>query len=529
MTTAALARPIPRDVLNRYRRAHVEAASERRELAAQVFRTMRGRVLAMGQYDNARATRLRDNTAARGGSAGSHLDWWTLDRLRRQSRDLYRNNSVMRGMVERMIDLTVGPGYKLQAKSADKAWNRMVERRFASWEHRADYTLAMSLGEMTRASTRQRYVDGDCLGIWAATPDGDAALQMIDGERLVGPDGAGGTGPGAFTGIETDAGGRPVSYWIAPYTADGSGVDRARAVRRDASSVLFLSRPRFFGQLRGEPLAAACIDRFDQLDSIVESTVTAMHVAACVALIVKTERPDITLDEMANETAATSRGAGETDAVGREWELEPGTKMHLKPGETVEQFVPQHPNQQFGDMVRMIVRLIGMDFGLPLELAMLDTKESNFSAGRMVDSIAGRGFIAEQDWTIGRFLGPVYRLRVGSWLDERSIAPPRERPDDWDAHRWQPPAKPQFDPEKQVRADVEEISAGLSTLTEKVMARGRDVEEVAEERAREIAMQAALGLVGQGVTSPRDAAAALTRDNVGEVARATADEMEARR
>lgn len=526
MITALAQRPVQRAVLNRYRRAHVEAASERRELAAQVYRTMRGRVLAMGQYDNARATRLRDNMAARGGSSGSHLDWWTLDRLRRQSRDLYRNNSIARGMIERLVDLIVGPGYKLQAKTEDKKWNRLVERRFTAWQ--PDYTLAMSLGELTRAAMRQVLVDGDCLGLWAATPDGDAALQMVDGERLVGPDGVGGTGMTSYTGIETDAGGRPQGYWVAPYTADGSCVDRARAVRSEASAVLFLSRPRFFSQLRGEPVMAACIDRYDQADSIVESTVTAMHVAACVALIIKTERPDITMEQMAGATAATSRGAGEADAVGDEWELEPGTKLHLKPGESADQFAPQHPNQQFGDMLRMMVRLIGMDMGLPLELAMLDTKESNFSAGRMVGELAMRGIDATQQWLIGRLLSPLYRMRVGSWLDGRELALPDTRPDDWDAHRWQPPAKPQFDPEKQARADVEEVKAGFSTWTEKVMARGRDPEEVAEERAHEIAMQAAMGMVQQGVRSSGEAVAALSQDNVGEVARATADELESR-
>jgi hypothetical protein len=52
-------------------------------------------------------------------------------------------------------------------------------------------------------------------------------------------------------------------------------------------------------------------------------------------------------------------------------------------------------------------------------------------------------------------------------------------------HQWIPPGWPWVDPEKEVKADVAAISAGLTTQTESLAARGRDFDETLQQIERE--------------------------------------------
>jgi capsid protein len=53
-------------------------------------------------------------------------------------------------------------------------------------------------------------------------------------------------------------------------------------------------------------------------------------------------------------------------------------------------------------------------------------------------------------------------------------------------HQWIPPGWPWVDPEKEVRADVQAIEAGLTTQTESLASRGRDFTETLQQIEREL-------------------------------------------
>jgi capsid protein len=53
-------------------------------------------------------------------------------------------------------------------------------------------------------------------------------------------------------------------------------------------------------------------------------------------------------------------------------------------------------------------------------------------------------------------------------------------------HQWIPPGWPWVDPDKEVKADVAAIEAGLTTQTESLASRGRDFDETLQQIEREL-------------------------------------------
>lgn len=503
MTTTA--QPVPADVraIRRLRAASATARAERQELAAELIQATRTSFKALGSrgYKAGKDSRLFGGRPAFGGTFDSHLDSWQLDRLRRQSRALYRDNAIARGMIERLVSLVVGPGFTLQATTAARAFNEAAETMFAGWsESEADYRGRADLSMFTAMAYRHALVDGDMGVLWT---DG-GQLQFIAGERVVNP----GNAADSLTragGVEMDRGGRPIRYHVADYNSQGSGINPGSSRAIDAENFMLVACPRMLDQTRGEPALAAVMDLLDQLDDLIESTIVANRVAAMFGVLFESAAPE---QDMASLAAATA-AAGEVtddDELGLKVGLEPGLIKAVPPGFKAVQIKPEHPNQQFEGLVRQLVRLMGMDLGLPLELAMLDTKESNFSAGRMIVDLAYRQIAQVQKHLVRSLLRPVYRNRVGTWIMDGLIAMPG---DDWDRHRWQPPARPQFDSEKQAKADILEIDNGLKTRRQAAEERGWDFDDLVAQRTAEIEIETAIGLIRDGVTSPAQAMNAL--------------------
>jgi lambda family phage portal protein len=506
MTTTA---PILADerAVRRLRAADANARAERQELAGDIVRGAREQFKAMASrgYKAGRNTRLFGDRPATGGTFDSHLDSWQLDTLRRQSRGLYRDNAIARGMIERLVSLVVGPGFTLQATTPDRPWNDAVEDAFGGWaDSEADYRGRADLSMLTSMAYRHALIDGDVGFLWT---DG-GQLQSIAGERLANPGNRGDTLT-MVGGVEMDAGGRAQRYHIHDFNSQGSGIAYGTGRAIDAENFMLVSCPRMLDQTRGEPALAAVMDLIDQLDDLIEATIVANRVAAMFGVLFESAAPDQDLAAMA--AAASSAGIEtDDDEIGTKLALEPGMIKTVPPGFKATQIKPEHPSQQFEGIVRQLVRLMGMDLGLPLELAMLDTKESNFSAGRMIVDLAHRQIAQVQKSLIRSFNRPVYRNRIGTWIQQGVIAMPSQGAGDfWDRHRWQAPPRPHFDREKEAKADILEIDNGLKTRRQAAEERGWDFDDLVAQRTAEIEIETAIGLIRDGVKTQDQALNAL--------------------
>ena len=119
---------------------------------------------------------------------------------------------------------------------------------------------------------------------------------------------------------------------------------------------------------------------------------------------------------------------------------------------------------------------------------------NNFSGGRLA-LIDGRiTFKVWQTCLIERICRKVWARFVDQCVYQGAlqISPIiyEQNRDHFLQHQWIPPGWPWVDPEKEVRADVAAIEAGLTTQTESLASRGRDFDETLQQIERELRQKA---------------------------------------
>ncbi len=119
---------------------------------------------------------------------------------------------------------------------------------------------------------------------------------------------------------------------------------------------------------------------------------------------------------------------------------------------------------------------------------------NNFSGGRLA-LIDGRiTFKCWQHVLIQRQMEPLWARFVDRCVVQGvvNIDPVKyeENRDHFLQHQWIPPGWPWVDPDKEVKADIAAIEAGLTTQTESLASRGRDFDETLQQIERELQAKA---------------------------------------
>ncbi len=473
----------------RAERLTAQLNAEKAAFALREFRAAKREMLALGDYNAARRTRLKSGRRPWVGSGDAHLDQPTLTALRTESQRAARNNPVARAMLRRLRDCVIGRGMTLQVTASDREWALNVQDRFTEWfETQADVRGLLSGSAMQGMVFEAMLRDGDVGTLQCLTERGHQ-LQIVEGDLIGNPNGVRDSDT-MVNGVETDAWGRPVAYHVAQYQRTGSGIKPGSWRRLEASNFIFLAHLQRPSQTRGEPALAASIDLLNHLDRLIEAVIVAMRVAACQAMVVKRNFPGLAQNSLLG--GVVQRGDG---TVERRLEIQPGAVTLLNPGEEMEQFRPEHPHQQFDQMARTLIRMVGTDLYLPLELVLLDYSQTNFHSARSASAQAYRGFDAMADWFRSRWLRPIYRWWVGEQMAMGRI----EWREDWADHNWIAPPRPVFDPKAEAEATLTRINGNLETLDEALSREGRDIREVLVQRALEVAEQDRLNITPPGL------------------------------
>jgi capsid protein len=431
---------------------------------------------------------------SRGGSADSHLTAARLAVIRRDSQFYYRNNVIARTLVEAWVQGVMGPtGPRLTAAaSSDPAKNRATEDAFHAWTDRLDYRGLLSGPELMHVILRAAFVDGDVLPYLVRDEQGggDLKMQVIEAERIGGADLS--TKPGEPHGVITDAAGRIIGFRVADYDRSSGRVVKTTRTISPLDSLYFANLQRA-SQTRGEPGLYRLLPYLDQIDRAISSTVLAYQQATMLGLVTYTASPAGMQKSLPGRTAAAADGSTQKTAE------RPGGpyEMHLERGDSVLQIKPEHPTQNLPEFLRFMIRLMGMEIGLPLELVLRDYSEGNFFSARAARQDAEAAFRVWRERFARRVMTPLLRAWVELSDAERGIAlTAREQTDlgryGRDGHLWRWPAMPVFDEVAEAtgaRILLETNQASAYDIAER---RGMDAEEllarVAEARKIEMAI-----------------------------------------
>lgn len=440
-------------------------------------------------YRAARHTRLDRRTASQG-LADTELE---LTHGRRvmvdRARQLERSSVLADGYLSRSVEFTVGCGFGLQAKTNSEAWNKRAERLWKDWATSAADVRGMEtfnglLGLVLRSYLR----DGDVGAILLS----DGSLQLVESDQISSPYGTA-LQRNLIDGVELDRRGRPIAFHVVddpdPLNPAVRYQGLGRRTRVPAESFVFLARRKRLGQTRGITAFSNVAWLLDQIDGNVEAVTAAARMAACLGLVIARK----------NRMSGLPVEAGADGKNRRRLSLEPGAMIEVGQGDTVTQINPSQPGQNWPEFVRMLARLVGVSFGIPVEIGMLNFEKSNFSNARTALMQAWQVWRCHQLMLKG-FATRVYHWRILDWM-ERGLLPVRS---DALTHVWTSPGWQWIDPEKEIKSTMAACDAGLDSLQRAAARMGLDWEELLEEQRAAAEKRAAAGLPDVRSTLTRD-------------------------
>jgi lambda family phage portal protein len=212
------------------------------------------------------------------------------------------------------------------------------------------------------------------------------------------------------------------------------------------------------------------------------------------------QNPDDAFFPNATPQEATDTGgvAGSGEQGVAVAQLEAGTMTELEPGEDVKFSEPADVGGNYEAFERIQLLRIAAGLGLPYDMLTGDLSKTSYSSIRA--GILSFRRLCEQiqfGVFIYQFCRPTWRAFVeqavlAGKLDARDYMANR---DDYLAVQWHTPKWAWVDPEKDVKAEIMAIRAGLKARSMSINETGQDEEEVDEQIARDNERADRLGLV----------------------------------
>ena len=489
-----------------YRRP-VRLAAKQTKPAAKTAVTIRNQFVQMPAFPSYSGYTLH------GASIDPDLCWqvlssaprWDIDEalpgLRARARDLFISSALASAALQTRTAGTVGAGLRLDAQpdaqtlELDAAtaarYDHRIEAAWNSWAERCGADGA-SLNEIMQAVEMACLQSGDVFVDVRIDQRGRMTLALIEGDRVDSPSTML-ADANVCAGVRFNADGKPIAYYVNDlpqftpgglfyYTRRRAFVPgyydtlEARYIL-PAGGILHAHMPfERPGQARGIPAASKVLLDAKTLDRYKTAEVDAANVAASAALLITHPAEAITaeLDAMDSFSApidppcASDGNAPATASVEKihpALTLKPGAVLHLEPGADVRSFNTGRPNANFSEFCDAYDARICAALGEPLEIVQ-KKYDSSYSASRAARLDAAQTHSLDRARLIEQVLWPVYR----AWLDLNaarleldgyySAATIRTA---WRQCDFLGEALPSIDPEKEVRAAIAAIGAGLST------------------------------------------------------------------
>lgn len=409
-----------------------------------------------------------------------------LETLRNRSRDLRRNNPYAAKAITVISSNVVGTGIKTQFRNDEGATpdsDGPFETAWKQWAHTTNIdfdghhdiyglqSLAMeAIAESGEVLIRKRITAGLTFPLQYQVLEPDfldnthTALPLENGNTIV-------------QGIEFDPQGRRVAYHI--YETHPGGLDafglrsNLKSNRIPADEIMHLFRMDRPGQARGVPWCSPAIVRMKDLDDFEDAQLVRQKIAACFTAFVRDINGDMSDEE--DDCELPER-------------VEPGIIEELPAGKMVD-FVTPPGVQGYAEYVSTLLHAIAAGYGITYEELTGDLSGVNFSSGRMGWLSFHRNIKKWRDQIlITGFMKPLIEdfkqvMAIQGIENNRVVA----------VHT--PPRREMIDPTKEVPAILQSIRAGITSLSDEVMAQGKDPKDHLKQMQKDLELLDELGIV----------------------------------
>ena len=423
-----------------------------------------------------------------------------LDVLRQRSRDAYmgiptasaalktlRTNVVAGGL---MPSPQIDAEYLNLTNEQAEALQAQILREFALWADTkvCDADRVDNFYKLQQLAFLSYLMNGDAFALLPMkTQVGqpyDLRVRIIEADRVCSPDGYDRLVPcdvrgrwvqSIVQGVETDADGMVIAYWICnrhPLSSLANQAGELEWTRVEAygssgrPNVLHVMNRERAGQRRGVPVLAPVLEALKQLGRYTDAEITAAVLSAMFTVFVKPATvqnekpigemlpPDMLIDAMDQGSI----------------ELGPGAILSLNPGEEVEFADPKHPNSVYDTFFDAMVKEISSALEIPPEVLEKQFTK-NFSSARGSLNEFWRTCGMQRDWFSDDFCQPVYEAWFAEAVARGRIQAPGFFADPiirkaYTECKWNGPSRTALNPSQEVEAATKRVDAGFSTAEE---------------------------------------------------------------
>jgi lambda family phage portal protein len=406
------------------------------------------------------------STSFRVGGSGDYLN---LSSRRDRSRRVYEENPIGASLLDTETDNIVADGFRLQAKTSSPDFNREAEEKYAAYCDKADLRGLRCGSEHERQIYRSSRRDGDGLVV-LVDRGGESREQFIPADLIQTPYGKY-SDPNIVQGIEVDSFARPIAFHVA--TIDQYG--KQSWDRIPAANAIYLA-PDLDKDLaiRGSPCYSKIFPYLDGLDGYIDAVVIAARMAAVFGLIFK----EATASKQFGALGTLQNSQGQQQKAVT---LENGMIKYVGQGDDVVQVNPGQPMQQTPDFIRIMCRLIGLPFSMPLELVLKDMSQVNFASARIGLLGYYRHCRARQKWFRTTYLDRRYQWWISREQKRQALGMPgafvSKFPADYWPHKFIAVGWDYTDPVSEAQADLLQMDMGTKSPQMVSSGRGWDWEE----------------------------------------------------
>lgn len=441
-------------------------------------------------YEAAHDSRLRRKRRGflpTGSSADYHLrNGCDHLKILEQARDMDRNDVLIGQLVDRVVLNIVQGGFAVDPKTGDDGLDRELWARFDAWANdprACDAQGERTFGRMEEIVQRNTIVDGEIF----ALPLEDGPLQLIESHRCRSPQY---TKDNVVLGIRMDPDTRErQEYWftqedldpMAPSPKAFDAFERVPAFDEKGEPLVFhVYDQKRDTQTRGISAFAPIMITATMIEDVMIAKLVQQQVVSCITFI---------RNRLAEFEGDTPEAVGPEERFmfgGFEamvQQLSPGLELSGQPGETIEPWSPNVPNETFFPHMRMMIQMLGINLGMPLVMVLMDATETNFSGWRGAVDQAQRGFRRKQMLQATQFNSKVYRWRMNwelardqslrKWLTKKKIQ--------FFAHGWNTPKWPYIQPLQDAQADALRLRERLTSPRRLHAERGQDWDDIYAE------------------------------------------------
>jgi capsid protein len=405
-------------------------------------------------YDAVEERGRRESPAIRTQSEDRILLPTMRAKLDATAQDLHRNFAVAQWMIRRHLDYVAT--FTFHARSDDDAFDEQLNQLMADWSQRqrCDAAGRHRFDKIIRLAELQAVLRGD-IGLMKLA---SGQTQGIEGDRIRNPIGTPYADPTWVHGVKVDEAGKALAYAIHRRLPYGSYQFERQVAAENLILHGYFDR---FDQIRGiSPIVTALNplrDTYEACDlALAKSKVEQLFALAFYRSATEAG------GELTEETEQTSDGTTTTaTASAPKYQVDFGkgpVLLDLDPGDRAEFLQSSSPSANFQAFTQLVL-MIAMK-ALDLPFGFFDEAHTNFYSSRGAWLIYERACQDKRDALI-EVLTELTRWRVKLWVLDGALKLPKGMTIETVPFEWVPGGMPFWDPSKEMRGNLQAISAGL--------------------------------------------------------------------